>query len=155
MQLSKCRDGHFHVQDWTFFKLYFHYCSSSVHYCEDHIHIQVFIRDSNIWLSYIHSRFVKVKGYRSKRQPFNSLRFPIYVFNLDINILICCPFWTSIHLTIAAKETLWFILPETFHTGPGSKGSSGRVCLAAIASIREFFGLLVRTCGILQRWWFL
>ena len=39
---------------------------------------------------------------------------PMYVFNLDINILICCPFWTSIHLTIAAKQTLWFLLSGNF-----------------------------------------
>ena len=44
------------VQAWIFFRPYFHYCSSSVHYCEDRFHIHVFIRSSNIWLSYIHSR---------------------------------------------------------------------------------------------------
>ena len=33
----------------------FHYCFSSVHNCEDCFHIHVFIRSSNIWLSYIHS----------------------------------------------------------------------------------------------------
>ena len=32
------------------------YCLSSVHNCEDRFHIHVFIRSSNIWLSYIHSR---------------------------------------------------------------------------------------------------
>ena len=32
----------------------FHYCFSSVHNCEDHFHIHVFISSSNIWLSYIH-----------------------------------------------------------------------------------------------------
>ena len=30
-----------------------------VHYCEDHFHIHVFIRSSNIWLSYIHSRLIQ------------------------------------------------------------------------------------------------
>ena len=44
------------IQAWIFFRPYFHYCSSSVHYCEDRFHIHVFIRSSNIWLSYIHSR---------------------------------------------------------------------------------------------------
>ena len=44
------------VQAWIIFRPYFHHCSSSVHYCEDHFHIHVFIRSSNIWLSYIHSR---------------------------------------------------------------------------------------------------
>ena len=43
------------VQAWIFFRPYFHYCSSSVHYCEDRFHIHVFIRSSNMWLSYIHS----------------------------------------------------------------------------------------------------
>ena len=30
------------VQAWIFFRPYFHYCSSSVHYCEDHFHIHFF-----------------------------------------------------------------------------------------------------------------
>ena len=34
--------------------LNFHYCSSSVHYCEDRFNIHVLICSSNIWLSYIH-----------------------------------------------------------------------------------------------------
>ena len=34
------------VQAWMFFRPYFDYCSSSVHYCEDHFHIHVFIRSS-------------------------------------------------------------------------------------------------------------
>ena len=42
-----------------FFRPYFHYCSSSVHYCEDRFHIHVFIRSSNMWLSYIHCRLCK------------------------------------------------------------------------------------------------
>ena len=29
------------LQGWIFFRLYFHYCSSSVHYCEDRFHIHV------------------------------------------------------------------------------------------------------------------
>ena len=41
---------------WIFFTSYFFFCSSSVLYCEDRFHIHVFIRSSNIWLSYIHSR---------------------------------------------------------------------------------------------------
>ena len=39
-----------------FFRPYFHYCLSTVHYCEDHFRIHAFIRSSNIWPSYIHSR---------------------------------------------------------------------------------------------------
>ena len=41
------------VQAWISFRPYFHYCSSSVHYCEDLFDIHAFIRSSNIWLSYI------------------------------------------------------------------------------------------------------
>ena len=47
------------VQAWIFFRPSFHYCLSSVHYCEDRFHIHVFIRSSNIWLSYIHSRRIQ------------------------------------------------------------------------------------------------
>ena len=39
-----------------FYRRYFHYCLSSVHYCEDHFHIHVFICSSNISLSYVLSR---------------------------------------------------------------------------------------------------
>ena len=46
------------VQAWIFFRPFFHYYSSSVHYCKDHFHILVFICISNIWLSYIHSRLL-------------------------------------------------------------------------------------------------
>ena len=42
-----------------FFRPSFRYCLSSVHYCEDRFHIHVFIRSSNIWLSYIHSRKIQ------------------------------------------------------------------------------------------------
>ena len=38
-----------------FFRPYFHYNLSSVHYCEDRYHIHFFIRSSHIWFSYIHS----------------------------------------------------------------------------------------------------
>ena len=33
--------------------IYFHYCSSSVHYCKDRFHIHVFVRSSHIWFPYI------------------------------------------------------------------------------------------------------
>ena len=39
------------VQAWIFYQAFF---SLSVHNCEDCFHIHVFIRSSNIWLSYIH-----------------------------------------------------------------------------------------------------
>ena len=41
------------VKAWIFSRPYFHYCSSSVHYCVDHFH--VFMCSSHIWFSYIHS----------------------------------------------------------------------------------------------------
>ena len=43
------------VQAWIFFRPYFHYCSSNVHYCEDRFHIHVFNRSSHIWFLFIHS----------------------------------------------------------------------------------------------------
>ena len=48
------------VQAWIFFKPYFHYCSIGVHYCEDRFHIHVFIRSSNIWLSYLFTIFYNI-----------------------------------------------------------------------------------------------
>ena len=48
------------VQAWIFFRPYFHYCSSSVHYWEDYFHIHIFIHSSNIWLSFIHSRLSSI-----------------------------------------------------------------------------------------------
>ena len=47
------------VRTWNFFRPYFHYRSSSVHYCEDRFHIHVFICSSNVWLSYIHIRLLQ------------------------------------------------------------------------------------------------
>ena len=35
-----------HVQAWIFFRPYFHYCSSSAHYCEDHFHSR---KESLLW----------------------------------------------------------------------------------------------------------
>ena len=49
------------IQAWIFFRPYFHYCWSSVHYCEDCF-------CSNIWLSYIHSCLLKV--YNTKTTSF-------------------------------------------------------------------------------------
>ena len=48
------------IKAWTGLRPYFHYCSSIVFYREDHFHIHVFIRSSNIWLSYIYSRILDV-----------------------------------------------------------------------------------------------
>ena len=41
----------------NFFRPSFHCCLSSVHNYEDRFHIHVFIRSSNIWLSYILSQY--------------------------------------------------------------------------------------------------
>ena len=37
----------------NFFRLSFHCCLSSIHYCEDHFNNHFFIHSSNIWFSYI------------------------------------------------------------------------------------------------------
>ena len=37
------------------FRPYFHYCLSSVHYCEDRFHIYFLNRNSHIWFSYVHN----------------------------------------------------------------------------------------------------
>ena len=51
------------VQAWIFLRPCFHYCLSSVHYCEVTF-IHVFICSSNIWLSYILSRlFITSRVY--------------------------------------------------------------------------------------------
>ena len=42
-----------------FFRPYFHYCSSSVHYCKDCLHIQFFICSSLFFFSYLQSVFLK------------------------------------------------------------------------------------------------
>ena len=66
--------GSNHVQAWIFFRPSFHYCLSSVHCCDDCFYIHVFIRSSDIWLSYIHSRFndTVFKDWWHKPQPFLS-----------------------------------------------------------------------------------
>ena len=40
---------------------FFFFFFFQAHYCKDFFHIHVFIRRSNIWLSYIHSRFKQTK----------------------------------------------------------------------------------------------
>ena len=54
----------------------FHYCSSSVHYCEDHFNIHVLICSSNIWLSHIHSRLLLL------------LRLPLLLIMIIIIVII-------------------------------------------------------------------
>ena len=36
--------------------IFFFFFFFQAHYCKDFFHIHIFIRSSNIWLSYIHSR---------------------------------------------------------------------------------------------------
>ena len=66
-----------------FFRPYFHYCSRSVHYCEDRFHIHVFICSSNILLSYIHSRLTMVMLVENLLVVSISLglEFPFFVFS--------------------------------------------------------------------------
>ena len=42
-----------------FFRLYFHYCLTSVHNCDDHSHLYSLIRSSNIFFSYSHCQVQK------------------------------------------------------------------------------------------------
>ena len=67
-QLVECYTGIAEVmgsnplQAWIFFfRPYFHFCTSSVHYCEDCLHIHIFICSSNIWLSYIYSHLLSTQ----------------------------------------------------------------------------------------------
>ena len=43
------------VLAWIFFRPYFYYCLSSVHYCEDHFHIHFFIRNTHMSFLCIYS----------------------------------------------------------------------------------------------------
>ena len=77
-----------------FFRSSFHNCSSSVHYCEDRFHIHVFIRSSNIWLSYIHSRLKSVMQSKFNIQS----SFKKYVFSkiISYNVYLTKFFWGKI-----------------------------------------------------------
>ena len=69
--------GSNHVQAWIYFRpCLFHYCSSSIHYCEDRFHIHVFICSSNIWLSYFQSRLILL------------LRLPLLLIMIIIIVVI-------------------------------------------------------------------
>ena len=69
------------VQAWIFFRPSFHYCLSSVHYCEDRCHIHVFNRSSIIWLSYIHSHlFTTSRVYLEPTQWSLLLLYSLYPF---------------------------------------------------------------------------
>ena len=65
------------VQAWIFFRPSFHYWLSSVPYCEDRYHIHVFIRSSNIGLSYIHSHnfYCKKKNKKTTKKHNHSQNF--------------------------------------------------------------------------------
>ena len=76
--------GSFQLPNWIllFVLDYFYFCSSSVHYCEDCFRIHVFIRSSNIWLSYILSRLcwtvlqINVHERGEKEQKNDSINNP-------------------------------------------------------------------------------
>ena len=73
------------VQAWIFFfRPYFHHCLSTVHYCEGHFHIHAFIRSSNIWPSYIHSRLYIWSSQTSTYIyiPYTSLYLSIYYLSI-------------------------------------------------------------------------
>ena len=77
-----------------FFRSSFHNCSSSVHYCEDRFHIHVFIRSSNIWLSYIHSRLKSVM--QSKFNIQSSFKKDVYSKIISYNVYLTKIFWGKI-----------------------------------------------------------
>ena len=96
------------VQAWIFFRPSFHYCLSSVPYCEDRYHIHVFFRSSNIWLmTHIFTTIISTvrKKNNKKTQPFT--KFPrtlrSWIF-LDEDCLVCCCrytcdlIWTMVRL---------------------------------------------------------
>ena len=67
-----------------FFRPYFHYCLSTVHYCEGHFRIHAFIRSSNIWPSYIHSRLYIWSSQTSTY--ICTIYLPLSIYLLSINI---------------------------------------------------------------------
>ena len=82
----------------AFFRPYFHYCSRSFHYWEDHFHIHIFIYSLNMWLSYIHSSFSRhscLGHYRSCwAARFYVLHFKHFMlfgtlFHLELYLIGC------------------------------------------------------------------
>ena len=69
-------------KSYLFFRLYFHYCLSSVHYCEDRSHIHFFIRISHIRFSYIHRQ--DYNYYKGKMAHNNTQQMESY-YNTSIN----------------------------------------------------------------------
>ena len=109
------------VQAWIFFRPSFHYCLSSVPYCEDRYHIHVFIRSSNIWLmTHIFTTIISTvrKKNNKKTQPLT--KFPrtlrSWIF-LDEDCLVCsCRYtcdliWTIVRLLLKnANSHLCYLL---------------------------------------------
>ena len=69
-------------KSYLFFRLYFHYCLSSVHYCEDRFRIHFFIRSSHIRFSYIHRQ--DYNYYKGKMAHNNTQQMESY-YNTSIN----------------------------------------------------------------------
>ena len=69
-----------------FFRPYFHHCLSTVHYCEGHFHIHAFIRSSNIWPSYIHSRLYIWSSQTSTYIYTIHLSLSIYLLSINIEV---------------------------------------------------------------------
>ena len=91
------------VQAWIFFfRSSFHNCSSSVHYCEDRFHIHVFIRRSNIWLSYIHSRLKSVM--QSKFNIQSSFKKDVFSKIISYNVYLTKIFWGKIKVFLTFHE---------------------------------------------------
>ena len=53
---------HWYVQAHIFFRLIFHSCLSCVYNCDDQLCLDIFLRSSNIWYSYIHLHTQLLQG---------------------------------------------------------------------------------------------
>ena len=112
------------AQAWIFCRPSFHYWLSSVHYCEDRFHIHVFIRSSNIWLSYFHSRLnytlqenVFLRKNWNTRLIYRNVNFINFIFSisqkvfhfaacrLSFRLRLAKMQWTQKHVTRDAHET--------------------------------------------------
>ena len=73
------------VQAWIFFRSYFRYCSSSVHYCEDCFHINIFICSSNIQcMTFIYSQSFKKKTTTAIKKSYMEIHQVIKIILREI-----------------------------------------------------------------------
>ena len=91
-----------------FFRPYFQYCSNSVHYCDVRFYSYVFIRSSNIWLSYIHNMISRAIWCEWARVQF------VVFENLTRACLHCI-----------ARETM-LLLADNLHEKRITKSQDGR-----------------------------